>query len=212
MDSKRRDGTRLVSRGLGALGIAAALTAAACSSDDGASAPSPAPEPVSTTTAAAAVVPATTTADAAITPAAGPDGCAVSDLRLTLGQGQGAAGSTQIPLVFTNVGGRACVLEGFPGVSYVQGGADGAQVGAAATRSGDPHGAVTLPANGTATALVRAVNVQNYPADTCAPTAVAGLRVYPPGDTASIFVPYATEGCAATGDGLNQLAVQAVTG
>ncbi|MFC9516524.1 DUF4232 domain-containing protein [Nocardiaceae bacterium NPDC056970] len=203
-------------RTLGAVGIAAVLTTAGCSSDESGAA-EPSPTTASVTAAAAA---ATTKAAAASTPmtAAGATtaqqqaGCVVSELRLTLGQAQGAAGSTELPLVFTNVSGRTCVLDGFPGVSYVQGGADGAQVGAAATRSGASTGAVTLTPGSTSTAMVRAVEVQNYPADTCAPTPVAGLRVYPPNDTGSIFVPYATTGCSKTGDGLNQLSVQAVTG
>ncbi|ORL10428.1 DUF4232 domain-containing protein [Prescottella equi] len=188
-------------RTLGAVGIAALLTTAACGSDESGTADA-------VPTAAASV----TAAEAAATAPAQQAGCAVSELRLALGQGQGAAGSTELPLVFTNVGGRTCALDGFPGVSYVQGGADGAQVGAAATRSGESAGAVTLAPDATATAMVRAVEVQNYPADTCAPTPVAGLRVYPPNDTGSIFVPYATTGCSKTGDGLNQLSVQAVTG
>ncbi|CBH47647.1 DUF4232 domain-containing protein [Rhodococcus hoagii] len=188
-------------RTLGAVGIAALLTTAACGSDESGTADA-------VPTAAASV----TAAAAAATAPAQLAGCAVSELRLTLGQGQGAAGSTELPLVFTNVGGRTCALDGFPGVSYVQGGADGAQVGAAATRSGESAGAVPLAPDATATAMVRAVEVQNYPADTCAPTPVAGLRVYPPNDTGSIFVPYATTGCSKTGDGLNQLSVQAVTG
>lgn len=188
-------------RTLGAVGIAALLTTAACGSDESGTADA-VPTPAASVTAAAAAA----TAPAQLA------GCAVSELRVTLGQGQGAAGSTELPLVFTNVGGRTCALDGFPGVSYVQGGADGAQVGAAATRSGESAGAVTLAPDATATAMVRAVEVQNYPADTCAPTPVAGLRVYPPNDTGSIFVPYATTGCSKTGDGLNQLSVQAVTG
>ncbi|PTR22838.1 uncharacterized protein DUF4232 [Rhodococcus sp. OK519] len=207
-----------LTRSLCAVGIAAALSTAACSSDEGGTA-EPVPGTATSVTAAAAA--ATTKAAAASTAASAAagtttaqqtSGCAVSELRLTLGQGQGAAGSAELPLVFTNVSGRTCVLDGFPGVSYVQGGADGAQVGAAATRSGSSAGAVTLAPNAAATAMVRAVEVRNYPQDTCAPTPVSGLRVYPPNDTGSIFVPYSTTGCSKTGDGLNQLSVQAVTG
>ncbi|MDH6281633.1 DUF4232 domain-containing protein [Prescottella agglutinans] len=207
----------LVFRGLGLLGAAAVLAAAGCSTnEDGTPEPSPAasPAPSATTTAAPAAATSTTTTTAptsTFAPAAHPDGCAVNELRLTLGQTQGAAGSTELPLVFTNVGGRTCVLDGFPGVSYVQGGADGAQIGSAATRSGESNGAVPLAPNGTATAMVRAVHVENYPAETCVPTDVTGLRVYPPNDTGSMFVPYATKGCSGTGDNLDQLSVQAVT-
>lgn len=207
----------IVIRGLGILGIAAALTAAGCSKDDAGtpeSAPTVTSTPAATATAAAAAATSSTATSpaSAVTPAAHPDGCMVSELRLTLGEVQGAAGSRELPLVFTNVGGRTCVLDGFPGVSYVQGGADGAQVGAAATRTGESHGAVSLAPDGTATATVRAVNVENYPTDTCSPTDVAGLRVYPPNDTGSIFVAYPTRGCSGTGADLNQLSVLAVTG
>lgn len=196
-------------RVLAAAGIAGVLTTTAACSSNGDGAAEPATGTTTATTAAAA---STAAAVTRTTAAQQLNGCVVSDLRLTLGQAQGAAGSTKLPLVFTNTGGRTCVLDGFPGVSYVQGGADGAQVGAAATRSGQSAGPVTLAPDATATAMVRAVEVQNYPEDTCVPTPVAGLRVYPPNDTGSIFVPYATTGCSQTGDGLDQLSVQAVTG
>ncbi|WP_137725670.1 DUF4232 domain-containing protein [Prescottella subtropica] len=186
---------------LGTLGIAAALTATGCSADQDSTAAHPAPE---TTTVQAAA--------GALAATVGTDGCATGELQVTLGQAQGAAGSSLLPLVFTNTGTRTCVLDGFPGVSYVQGGPDGTQVGAAATREGPSHGTVTLAPDAAATAQVRAVNVANYPAEACASTPVAGLRVYPPNDTDPVFVPYATTGCSATGDSIDQLSVQAVTG
>ncbi|NKS65829.1 DUF4232 domain-containing protein [Rhodococcus hoagii] len=188
-------------RTLGAVGIAALLTTAACGSDESGTADA-------VPTAAASV---TAAAAAATAPAQLAGLCrerAAPDPR----QGQGAAGSTELPLVFTNVGGRTCALDGFPVSPTCRAAPTALRLGAAATRSGESAGAVTLAPDATATAMVRAVEVQNYPADTCAPTPVAGLRVYPPNDTGSIFVPYATTGCSKTGDGLNQLSVQAVTG
>ena len=47
-------------------------------------------------------------------------------------------------------------------------------------------------------ALVQFVRVANFDAAVCKPTPVRGLRVYPPGDTASLFVPAAGTGCAGT--------------
>ena len=56
------------------------------------------------------------------------------------------------------------------------------------------------------TAIVHA----NCDATACLPTPVRGLRVYPPGDTASLFVPTAGTGCAGTPPG-PQLTVRTVT-
>jgi hypothetical protein len=54
------------------------------------------------------------------------------------------------------------------------------------------------------------VNVANYDAAVCRPTPVRGLRVYPPGDTAALFVPAEGTGCAGTPPG-DQLSVQTLT-
>jgi uncharacterized protein DUF4232 len=112
-------------------------------------------------------------------------------------------------LVFTNRGNRSCELQGFPGVSYVAGD-DGHQVGSAAARTGDRGKSVPIAPGGTASAQLRQVNVANFDAATCQPTPVRGLRVYPPGETAAIFVPLGGTGCAGTPSG-PQLTVQAVT-
>jgi hypothetical protein len=52
--------------------------------------------------------------------------------------------------------------------------------------------------------------VANYDAAVCRPTPVRGLRVYPPGDTAALFVPAEGTGCAGTPPG-DQLSVQTLT-
>jgi hypothetical protein len=49
--------------------------------------------------------------------------------------------------------------------------------------------------------------VANFDAAVCQPTPVRGLRVYPPGDTTSLYVERAGTGCAGTPPG-NQLSVQ----
>jgi hypothetical protein len=126
-----------------------------------------------------------------------------------MGQGDAGAGSVMQPLVFTNTGSRTCELRGFPGVSYVAGD-DGHQVGPAAEMSGDRGPEVVIAPRGTAVAPLRLVNVLNFDAAACRPTPVRGLRVYPPGDTASIFVAREGQGCAATPPG-PQLFVQTIT-
>lgn len=135
------------------------------------------------------------------------DRCTADELSLNLGRTDGSAGSVTMPLVFTNTGDRTCILSGFPGVSYVTA-ENGTEVGAAATRSGSPSGPVTLAPGGRATASVRAVQVLNYPDYQCGPTPVAGLHVYPPDDSAALFVAYPGTGCALPN--VDQLQVTAV--
>lgn len=113
--------------------------------------------------------------------------CAVSELGIDIGPGGAAAGTTGFPVIFTNTGGRTCTLAGFPGVSYANG-PDGDPIGAAAVRIGDSAGPVTIGPGQQASALVLAVNVQNYPAEKCGPTDAAGLRIYPPDSFDSAFV------------------------
>jgi hypothetical protein len=104
------------------------------------------------------------------------------------------------PLLLTNTGDRSCELTGFPGVSYVTGDS-GEQVGPAAAMNGERGGRVPLAVGQAATAQLRMVDVGNFDVEVCRPTPVRGLRIYPPGDTASLFVPLETTGCAGTPPG-----------
>src|SRR5262249_52359664 len=108
--------------------------------------------------------------------------------------------------VLTNAGSRTCELRGFPGVSYVTGD-DGHQVGPAAAMSGERGGEVVLKPGAAAAAQLQLVNVANFDAAVCNPTPVRGLRVYPPGDTTSLYIEHAGPGCAGTPPG-NQLSVE----
>ncbi|HYH30254.1 MAG TPA: DUF4232 domain-containing protein [Pseudonocardia sp.] len=135
--------------------------------------------------------------------------CTTGRLAVSLGEPEGAAGSVYRALVFTNTGSETCELRGFPGVSYVAG-EDGHQVGPAAEMSGERGGQVPIPPGSTARAQLRLVNVQNFDPAACEPTPVRGLRVYPPGDTASLFVPMDGTGCAGPPPG-PQLSVQTIT-
>jgi hypothetical protein len=126
----------------------------------------------------------------------GPQRCTTAELSLSLGAPEGTAGSIVQALVFTNTGSRTCELRGFPGVSYV--GHDGHQVGPAAVMNGERGPQVPIAPRGTAVADLALVDVQNFDEAACRPTPVRGLQVYPPGDTASIFVPREGDGCDAT--------------
>lgn len=132
--------------------------------------------------------------------------CTTAELTGSLGPGGGAAGSVIQTLVLTNTGSRTCYLRGFPGVSYV-GGDDGTQVGPSAVMSGPRGGDIRLGVGGSAGAELKLVHVGNYDAAACKPVPVRGLRVYPPGDTASLFVPREGTGCSATPPG-DQLSVR----
>jgi hypothetical protein len=170
----------------------------------------PTTEPVAAATPAGAATPGVTSDPPAPAPAdTNPANCATSELKGSLGPAEGAAGSVVQTLLLTNVGTRTCELRGFPGVSYVAG-EDGHQVGPAATMSGPRGGEVQLAPGKSAGAALKLVNVQNYDTAVCKPTAVRGLRVYPPGDTSSLYVPREGTGCAGTPPG-DQISVQTVT-
>ncbi|MDT7655900.1 MAG: hypothetical protein QOF38_615 [Pseudonocardiales bacterium] len=130
----------------------------------------------------------------------GPVPCRAGTLSVTLGPGGGAAGTVYAPLRFSNKGSRPCVIQGFAGVSYVTGD-NGTQVGPAAERDGVKGAPVTLAPGAVASASLAMVQVLNYDESVCKPTPTRGLRVYPPGDTASVFVPVAGTGCAGSPPG-----------
>jgi len=193
---------RAVACGLVAAGLVS--SAAACTGST-----SSTPEPstgMGPTSADSGPATSVATSAAAPTSAGGVPNCGTDELRGSLGAAEGAAGSVIQPLVLTNVGARACELPGFPGVSYVAGD-DGHQVGPAAAMSGPRGGEVVLKPGAAASAQLQLVNVANFDAAACQPTPVRGLRVYPPGDTASLYVERAGTGCAGTAPG-NQLSVQ----
>jgi hypothetical protein len=120
--------------------------------------------------------------------AAAPAACTSTQLKLKLGPGDGAAGSTYIPLIFTNTGARSCTLRGYPGVSSVTG-STGKQVGGSATRETHTVRTITLKARGgTASALYRHVNPENFDAKDCDKATARGYRVYAPGQTRALYV------------------------
>ncbi|MFI5615432.1 DUF4232 domain-containing protein [Amycolatopsis sp. NPDC051903] len=135
--------------------------------------------------------------------------CKAPDVTLSLGQGDSGAGSTYRPLLIKNKSGKACTIQGFPGVSYVTGD-DGHQVGPAATRVGTKGEAIKLQPGQSAAADIQFAQVLNFDPAVCKPTDVRGLRIYLPQETASNFVSDPGQGCA--GDKIPgfQLAVKTV--
>ncbi len=161
-----------------------------------------APTTTAPTTTAPSTTAPTTTAPSTTAPST-TQPCSTAQLSVTLGKGNGTAGSVYVPLQFRNNGSSACTLYGYPGVSYVTG-ATGQQVGSAAERTAPVAGetveqVVTLAPGSVAQATLQEIDVGNFPASTCSPVAVRGLRVYPPGQTAAAFIPAATRGCTQSG-------------
>ncbi len=189
------------------VGLLGAL-AAGCS-ESGTLAPTATPTAQAPATPTSAVSGPTTGPPAPGPADTNPQRCDTPELKGSLGAGDGAAGSVIQTLILTNVGTRTCELRGFPGVSYVAG-TDGHQVGPAAAMSGARGGEIVLAPGKAAGAQLKLVNVQNYDAAVCKPTPVRGLRVYPPGATASLYVERAGTGCSATPPG-DQISVQTVT-
>lgn len=138
---------------------------------------------------------ATVSASPTSSPTAAPTGCVTSQLKAAVVDKGGAAGSTYFTVKLTNVGQQACTVEGYGGLSLVDGA--GKQVGAPARRDGSagkPQ-AVTLAPNASAGARVQLVEAANYDAAKCGFTTVVGLRVYPPDQTQSVVVPFYGDGC-----------------
>jgi hypothetical protein len=187
--------------------LAGALLLLAGCSGGGGTAPAPPPVQVPPVTSTSTTQSAPTSQPGAAQPtrtevpsgdgaATGPQRCTTGELSASLGTGDAGAGSVFRPLIFTNTGSRTCELRGFPGVSYVAGD-DGHQVGQAADMSGERGAQVPIAPGATAVAQLRMVNALNFDEAVCRPTPVRGLRVYPPGDTASLFVPMdGGTGCA----------------
>jgi hypothetical protein len=128
--------------------------------------------------------------------ASGAPACKSADLQASIGGGPGAGMSqNHTGLQLRNVGSSACTLYGYPGVSWVAG-ADGHQVGAAAVRQPDPSGSaektVTLAPGALASAPLDIVDAAVFSRSECKPVPVRGLRVYPPGEKAALFIPLPT--------------------
>ena len=137
-----------------------------------------------------------------------PKQCTTSELNISTGAQQGAAGSVLIDLNFTNAGSTDCTLHGFPGVSFV-GMDNGTQIGAPAVREGDAFPAVTLGPGENTIAALKISRAENYDSDACSLQPVDGLRVYPPGETASAYLPLeGFNGC--DNDGLKLLTIKSV--
>lgn len=199
------------------IALSAAVLLAGCSSGGGGSTPAPTPTvpAASTPPATASAGDAPTDAGTAATATAAGGGsssnggtpatarCHTSDLKIAVAadEGGGAAGTAYEALVFTNTGSRTCTLYGFPGVSYVTGD-QGTQVNDPFVRENGTKKTVSLKPGAAGHATIGIPNYQNYPAATCKAIDVRGFRVYPPDETAAVFVSQPMKACTVTGNGV----------
>jgi hypothetical protein len=195
--------------------LAAALiflvAVAGCSSSSSPSAaPASSSPPASLPSSAAPVPPPSTSVSPAVPP--GPPACATSSLNVTLGPSSGYAGGVYQTIVFTNTSGTTCTLFGYPGVSLVSA-PPYKQIGLAAQRASTvPVKLITLATGAAANAVLQIVDALNFGSATCSPTQAAFLRVFPPNQTAPVFLPDTSQICAQPVQTLFISAVQAGAG
>jgi Protein of unknown function (DUF4232) len=180
--------------------LCTALLAVACSSSSSTSGTSLGSTP--STRPAPSSAPATTpapSAPASATASVGVAGCASTALKVKVNTAQSgaAAGSTYVPIDFTNIGSGTCTLFGYPGVSAVDS-PSGSQIGRAATRNPAAAAAlVTLVPGGVAHATIQVANAQNYSPSQCNPVTAHYLRIYPPNQFRAIYARYTVQVCSA---------------
>ncbi len=141
--------------------------------------PEPTPSPTASPSPSATPTPTPTQTS-------GASACALSDLTITLGASQGAAGSRYLPIVFTNHGSAACMLDGYPTVSFV-GNGNGTPIGPPADNDPTtPPSAQTVQQGQAVTAQLRIAVAQNFAG--CTVVTPDGLRIAPPDSTGSVVV------------------------
>jgi hypothetical protein len=157
-------------------------------------APSTSPSATAPTTPAATPTPTPTTSPSTVSTAA----CATSALHVAVpsGAGNAAAGSAFYPIQFSNTSSSPCTLYGYPGVSFV-GAAGGSQIGAAATRnSALAARLISLSPGQTVHATLQVVDALNYPSGDCGLVTAHWLKIYPPNQTAPIYVSFTAQTCS----------------
>jgi len=132
--------------------------------------------------------------------------CGGSDLDVSVGTIEGAAGSTFTTILFENVGDGDCRLTGHPSVSYAA--SDGGEVvGESAVPSDQPSVSVLLTPGDQASAVLRQAQPANFPEDRCAPVQVWGLRVSLPGQSVPVYLGHTTTACSTGQDGRPSISV-----
>jgi hypothetical protein len=164
--------------------------------------PAASPSTSATTTPATSPSAAATQASSpAATPnpsSAGVAACATSALHVAVpsGSGNAAAGSSYYPIQFSNTSSSPCTLYGYPGVSFV-GAVGGSQIGAPAARnSALAAKLISLSPGQTVHATLQVVDAMNYPSGGCGLVTAHWLKIYPPNQTAPLYVSFTAQTCS----------------
>jgi hypothetical protein len=178
---------------------AAAALLAACGSQTSPSGASASQTPTGTASSPASGGPTGTShGPASRATSAAKTQCPTSGLTVTVDSSQGgaAAGSSYVPIDFTNISAHTCTMYGYPGVSWATS-IRGSQIGSAATRltSYSPV-TVTLAPNASAHAVMQIAVAGNFPASACHPVTAHWLRIYPPDQYTSQYAKFTTQVCA----------------
>lgn len=166
-----------------AVALVAVVVLGACSNDSSDSSA----DGATTTPTEAALTGDTTDGSSSGSSGSDSDRCHTSDLDVSVGDPDGAAGSVYRQLTFTNSSDSDCTISGYPGVSLV---ADGdTQVGAAADREETPGEApvISLSPGDAASADLKISNPGVY-GDQCTATPADALKIYPPDEKDSTTV------------------------
>jgi len=137
--------------------------------------------------------------------------CATSDLVVWLNTtASGAAGSDYYHVNFTNIPSHSCALEGYPGVLGIS--FPNTPLGSAVAHDAvhparlftlasarSATGLAASNSHNSVTAILQLTDVGNYSATKCPPVTAVGLRVNPPGQTATSLIPYPFVACSKTG-------------
>jgi hypothetical protein len=127
--------------------------------------------------------------------------CLTRDLQISDRTGTNVSATRHTEdLVFRNTSDRTCYLEGYPGVSFVAGNS-GTQVGSAFHRTSGEEPWVRLTPGGQAHATITVT----YAPNACSPVQARGYRVYPPNETAAVFVSRPQYACTATGQSVGDV-------
>lgn len=130
------------------------------------------------------------------------------DVTLDLKSAGVAAGTSVIPLDFTNVSTHGCRLAGYAFVTFTTS-SKGRQVGAPSTADRAVTAkSLQLSAGKTAHLWLRMIQAANLPAVQCKPKTVAGLRVRLPGQASAIFIAHRFRTCAKRVHGADILTVE----
>ena len=125
----------------------------------------------------------------------GPQPCATTNLKLAVGQPNGAAGTIFYPLDFTNTGSAACTMYGYPGVAFVSS-PGGSVIGAPASRRSPPVPTLITVAPGATAHATLAVGDVVIGNNCVHKVQVKWVHVYPPDQFSALFAGLNRQGCA----------------